>query len=189
MSIQKEPSDKNTNLVLVIIVVILVIILLAGMAGFGCWYIYHQAKESSTAQVAPTMSASSVTTSTNPIKTYGNSSELSPSEVVEYFIKYTVGTVDGSSLDSEAAQDLVSSELAQKINDSSFAAQAFCMQQGPDEIQIDSANVYNNTEGIVRVKALWGNDWQTPWEFELVDGENGWKIKTITCLDTGQMTQ
>lgn len=190
MSTQKEneqPKQGGSNTALIIVIVILVVIILSGIAGCGCWYMYNKAKDT-IANISPSPIASENTNST-PVATYDSNFELPPSDVVKNFLWYTVGTITGSSLDSEAAKDLVSYELAQKMNDTSFVPQVLCIQQGPDEIKINSEDIYDTMEAIVKVRASWEGEWQTPWEFELINGEGGWKIKTITCLEIGQITQ
>ncbi len=194
MSTQKEgepPKQGGSNTALIVIIVLLVVVILAGLAGFGCWYMYDKAKDT-IASISPSPTASESTKSNInpiPVATTDSDFELPPSDVAKDFLWYTVGTITGSSLDNEAAKDLVSYELAQKMDNSAFIPQALCIQQGPDEIKIASEDIYDNMEAIVKVKASWGGEWQTPWEFELINGEDGWKIKTITCLDTGQITQ
>ncbi len=184
---QEQKKDNNSNktiwiAVIVGIVVIIGLVVVFAAGGFGVYWLLKTQTPSPT----PTSTISSPIPTINQYQDL----ELPPSDVVKDFIWFTVGTVTGSSLDYNEAKKLVSYELAQQMNDSTFIPQALCMQQGPDEIKIYSEDISaDNMVAQVKVKADWGGDWQIPWEFELINGSTGWKIKEIKCLDTGQVTK
>lgn len=190
---REPPKQGGSNTTLIVLIVIVVILIIIGIAGCGCYYMYKKARESTimpTIQPTATEDQTPVaTTSPTPTSTSTTTSNAqdSPSTVVENYMSYTLGTIPGAYVDYDAAKNYTSNEIAQQLDDSSFVPLSYCIQQGPDEVSISSENI-DGLEATVTVSAKWG-EWQTPWEFLLVNGSDGWKIKSITCLDTGKTTQ
>lgn len=104
---------------------------------------------------------------------------VSPSEVVDIYIKSTLGGLPGANLDYELAKQHMTLEFRKEFIDASFVPISYCIQNGPDDIRIDSENISDNT-AKVRVSGKYG-DWQDMWEFGLVIQEKEWRIEKIIC--------
>lgn len=107
--------------------------------------------------------------------------ETTPSEVVENYMNYTLGTIPTASLDYEAAKDYLSVEMLSQFVDDSFVPLSYCIQMGPDDVIVDSEDISGEL-ALVQVSSSYGSGWEEAWEFSLIIEDNEWKIDGIVCL-------
>ncbi len=180
----EQQKKSNTTLIIIIILAVIVVgLLVLGLGGYGIYY-WLKNKTPSPVPTPTTTSVSTPTISPTSTATIGTN----PSNIIQNYMICTLGTIPGASLDYEYAKKYLSAELKELFNDVTFVPTSYCIQQGPDEVEIASEDI-DGMEATVRVRANWGGDWQTPWEFLLIYGSDGWIIKEIKCLDTGQVTK
>jgi len=108
-----------------------------------------------------------------------------PTEVVEIYMKHTLGSIPNSNIDYDKAKKYLSSELKKKFTDSMFVPTSYCIQDGPTDVKIISDEVDASSISIV-VSALYGSEWKNMWKFSLspdkASDSNYWLIKEIECL-------
>lgn len=184
----KFNKGSTSTTVIIIVIVIVVILLVLGLVGCGVYYWWKNAQENSPVQTTTTQTSAQTQTSTTASTTPTTQVSESPDQIVLKYIKYTLGGIPGATIDYNAAKNLVSYELAQQLSDSSFVPLSYCIQNGPDDVKV-SLDSNSGTVAYVTASANYGGTWDKMWEFEVVNGSNGWKIKYIKCLKTGQVTQ
>lgn len=182
---EQQKKGSNSTLIIVIILAVIVIgLLVLGLVGCGVYYWLKKQTPTSTPTTTsvPSPTDTSSSASTTEIDT--------PSAVVQKYMRLTLGTIPGAELDYEKAKDYLSAELKELFSDVTFVPVSYCIQQGPEDVKIISEDITSDEmEATIRVSAKWGENWQQPWEFLLIYGSGGWKIKQIKCLDTGQITK
>ena len=109
----------------------------------------------------------------------GKETIATPSEVVNLYMKSTLGTLPDSNIDYDLAKQQMTSEFREQFTNPSFIPLSYCIQDGPEKVRIDSENISNDT-ARVRVSGFY-TEWQDMWEFGLVIQESEWKIKDIIC--------
>lgn len=103
-------------------------------------------------------------------------------ETVSNYMKHTLGTLPDSEIDYDKAREYMTSELAQEFTTPMFVPVSYCMQDGPEAVDILSAEESGN-EIVVKVRGLYGKDWSDMWDFVLVSVGDEWLIDEIKCLD------
>lgn len=101
-----------------------------------------------------------------------------PGEVVRDFMFSTLGTLSGSNIDYERAENLMTSSYSEEFTSPAFIPNAYGIQEGPTEIEFEGEDVMGE-EAEVIVMGYWGEDLQMRWKFELEQEEKEWKINFI----------
>lgn len=112
-----------------------------------------------------------------------------PSEIVNTYLKATLGGIPGANLEypsyDSAKQHLVS-ELRNRFTTPAFVPQSYCIQDGPDNVKIESEEISGNMANV-RVSAQYGAQFnahfEDRWGFVLIIDKGEWKIKEIKCLN------
>ncbi len=108
------------------------------------------------------------------------------SQVVDNYMKYTLGSLSDSKIDYDKARLLLTESLKSEFQTPAFIPHSYCIQDGPEKVQVDSINfsVNDQNQALSRVfvKAKYGEDWVEVWEFHLIELEDGWLINSIECL-------
>lgn len=178
-----EQKGSHTTTI-VIIILVMGFLLLAGLGLAGCGIYYWLKNASQNVIPTPTFSAiplSSSTPSASPTNTSTSPSAESASQVIENYLKYTLGGIPGAEINYDAAKNYLGVELKEEFKDASFVPLSFCIQDGPSDVKIQSVNTSGNVSEI-KVSAKYGNDWLEMWQFSLISGAGSWKIKEIRCL-------
>lgn len=96
-----------------------------------------------------------------------------PTQIVENFMKHTLGTIPDASLDFTAARNLATQSISEKYpDDVSFAAQFYGIQDGPTKVEAVDENITDSGTATVKVNAFW-NEMGLGWVFYLdrINGE------------------
>lgn len=108
------------------------------------------------------------------------------SEVVKEFMACTLGTISWkcpSENKDSIARDHLTISMRADYNNEGFVPVTYCIQNGPDDVKIFS-ETESSGFSYVTVSAKYGTDGFTPfWNFTLIQQDNEWKIKDITCLN------
>jgi hypothetical protein len=126
----------------------------------------------------------SCSTGPTTIKNTSSVGEEESSEIVKEYMKYTLGSVPGVSVEYDKAKTLLTPELRKQFKDSMFVPISYCIQNGPDDVRIVSTKTDEKMKLTnVVVEAKYDNKWKKMWNFKtvLVEGKN-WKIDKINCL-------
>ena len=133
-------------------------------------------------------------TTTNTNKTTSNTNKaantnqtvttptVTPTETVNTYMKYTMGTIPGAAVDYEAAKEYLTDTMLAQFTDITFIPVSYCMQLGPDDAKIESEDTSGQT-ATVRVSGQYSTDpFQEMWDFSLVVVDGEWKIDQLECL-------
>ena len=165
-------SKGNASLVIIIVLVVLLMVAVA----FGV-YFYSKSKfnteKAKTTSSSPTLTKTLTPTPTTTQAT--NQAEEAPRQVVENFMKYSIGTIPTATLNFNAARAYLPDDLkAEFSDDASFAARYYGYQEGPSSVEIVSENI-KGEDASVKVNALWG-DMGQGWVFGLLKTDGKWQI-------------
>jgi len=103
---------------------------------------------------------------------------LPPRQVVEAFIKTTLGTVPGAEVDYDYAKKLMTADYRAEFKTPMFVPQTYGIQDGPTNYQFKDEEITGNT-AMVTVLGLWGTENQMYWQFELEKEKGEWKVSFI----------
>ena len=107
-------------------------------------------------------------------------------EVVDNYMKHTLGMIPDSDLDFDGAKKYLTPDLRAQFTDSMFIPNSYCMQNGPDDVRITQAE-FNEEMNWVDVVVEGKYDpweWEEMWNFQVVPVEgNDWLINKIECLN------
>ena len=114
----------------------------------------------------------------------GNDIGMDPSEVVEKYMKLTLGSIPGTTVDYDTAKDYLVNDLKAQFTNPMFVPASYCIQDGPDNVRILSDELAGSTIEVV-VEGQYSGIWQEMWQFSLVpDKPNmSWLISEIKCLN------
>lgn len=105
-----------------------------------------------------------------------------PKQTVASYMQNTLGTIPGAIIDYETAKTYLTPTYKKKFQTPVFVPQSYCIQNGPDDVKIDSSNI-SGDEAVVRVSSMYGSTWTEMWDFTLKKDKNGnWLISKIDCL-------
>lgn len=109
---------------------------------------------------------------------------MDPSEVVEEYMKLTLGSIPKASVNYDAAKKYLSDELKAQFTNPMFVPASYCIQDGPDDVRIISDEIAASSIKVV-VEGQYGGAWQKMWQFSLIpDKPNmSWLIREIKCLN------
>lgn len=157
-------EQKQNNVGLIVLTVIL-FLLLIGSSGFAIYFWQKAVKCQNDAEI----SSDRCGVSENTSQTAG-----SPSEITDAFMKATLGTLPGSSVDYVKARSYMADDLKVQNEDDYFVPRFYGIQDGPQSVQLISENISGNN-AAVKYNANWG-EMGLGWSFSLVKENNQWKI-------------
>lgn len=165
----------NATLIVIIILSVLLVIAIA----FGA-YFWGKSKSSTqslkTASPSPVSTKSSITAVTpksTPTAISGQTQETAK-QVVENFMKYTLGTLPGAQLNDEKARAYLSDTMQAQYVGEGWVARFYGIQDGPTSIKFISENTAEE-EVTVRYDPSWG-EMSLGWAFILVKDNDKWFI-------------
>lgn len=103
---------------------------------------------------------------------------LSPSKVIDSYMKATLGMIDGANIDYDHARTLMTTSYAAEFDSPMFVPMSYGMQDGPDSVEITDEEVLTDT-ATVTVLGHWGPNNQMYWMFELEKEAGDWKLNFI----------
>jgi hypothetical protein len=172
-----QNKPKNT---LLVVIIVLMAVLLLGAIIIGVYY-YGKSKTSPVSTASPTKTATvSPKASATPT---GNqttaATEESAREFVERFMKMTLGTLPGASLDVDKAYTYLSDTMKAQYSGANWVPQFYGIQDGPDDYQF---LMQNETEDgwVVKYNALWGNEVGIGWLFTVTKDNGQWYINGLS---------
>jgi hypothetical protein len=115
---------------------------------------------------------------TNDTSTTMETTALSPSKVIDSYMKATLGMIPGADIDYDHARTLMTTSYAAEFTDSMFVPTSYGMQDGPDSVEITDEEILTDT-ATVTVLGHWGPDNQMYWMFELEKEAGDWKLNFI----------
>ena len=169
--------NKKLTLLLAFVLVFAVAVVLSGCG---------ETEDERFANVSDT-SSSKTTVSKSTAKSVAKSKATPTKPASESAIIYmdaTLGTLPSALVDYDLAQAYSTAEWAAQFVDTSFVPLSYCIQNGPDNVRINSeASTVENEFETLRIQTDYGSGYQDTWDFtmEIEDGE--WKVAGITCVD------
>jgi hypothetical protein len=118
------------------------------------------------------------TPTTTDTSTTTETTTLSPTKVVETFMKATLGSIPGALIDYDLARTLMTTSYAAEFDTPMFIPQAYAMQDGPDSYEVTDEEILADT-ATVTVLGHWGTTNQMYWMFELEKEAGDWKLNFI----------
>jgi hypothetical protein len=110
----------------------------------------------------------------------------SPIEVVGFYLYSTLGSLEEVMVNYDKARQYLSPELRQEFTGSEFVPMSYCIQDGPDEVEIHEEQLVADSINV-KVSALYDGELIEMWEFILTPDKenpnNNWLIKEIVCLN------
>jgi ABC-type enterochelin transport system substrate-binding protein len=101
-----------------------------------------------------------------------------PRQVVDAYLKTTLGTIPSAQLDYDKAKTLMTKSYVQEFTDASFVPLSYGIQQGPDKVEFEREDI-SGSQAEVIIMGYWGDDLQMRWKFELLKEDGSWKIDLI----------
>lgn len=99
-------------------------------------------------------------------------------KTVTTFMKATLGTIPGAAVDETLARSLLVPKLQKEFDAPGFITQSYGIQDGPDEVKIETVIEKDNI-GMVIIAALYGGKKQVQWDFSLENNSGDWLIDNI----------
>jgi len=162
--VKNPPKDKSMTWT-----VVAAIVIIAGLIIALYYFINKTSKlEKQIASYSSTTSTSSTTSSS------GVTSTETPKAVTENFMKYTLGTLPGASVNLQAAREYMDDSLSAKYPGDDFVPLLYGIQDGPSKVELVTENVNGNTASV-KYNATFGNT-MLGWVFNLTKTADGWKI-------------
>lgn len=168
-------TKRKANTALIIIIIVLAVLLIAAIA-IGA-YFWGKSRSNATSSLTPTKTATvtlSSASSATPTKTSTTQSEETPKQVVENFMKYTLGTIPGASINYDKARTYLSDTMQAQYSGENWVQEFYKIQDGPTSVQIISENTADDVTTI-KINAFWG-DTGLAWVFTLAKDGNKWYI-------------
>lgn len=171
-------TKKKANTVLIIIIIVLAVLLVVAIA-VGA-YFWGKNRSNATSSPTPTKTASvssspTKTATPNQTTTTSTQAEETPQQVVENFMKYTLGTLPGASINYDKARDYLSDTMQAQYSGEGWVPRFYGIQDGPDSVVFKFEN--QTEDGVVlRYDALWGNEVGIGWAFTMAKDGNKWYI-------------
>jgi hypothetical protein len=91
----------------------------------------------------------------------------SPSEVIDGYLKSTIGTIEGGNVDDNKAKSYLTDSLKAQFTDSNFPKKTYGIvnQNWPHDVKIDTENAISDTKVIFTISGDWSSA-GTPSNFE-----------------------
>lgn len=102
------------------------------------------------------------------------SPDVLPQDVVDQFMKATLGTLPGAEVDYDKAKSYMTAELKSYYTGDYWVPEFYGIQQGPDSFVTTDVNVVDDS-ATVKVTPAYG-DSDVSWAFILKKVDNEWKI-------------
>ncbi len=176
MAEENKTAPKKSNLFLIVITILATALVVGGIFFF---YSKYSSLKDDLKNAQNTATASPKTTQT----AIPNEPSVSPSTVVNNYMKATIGTIPGGNVNDTEAKTYLTDVLKAQYTDSTFAKTSYGIvnQNWPNKIKIDSESIGDNS-GNIKISGNW-SDISTSWEdfctFTLVKEDNEWKISNI----------
>lgn len=106
----------------------------------------------------------------------------SPKEVVDMYIKATLGTTPGAVIDPTLAKTLLGGDMKANFNEYEFIPMSYGIQQGPDEVEYVEEKIVGDT-AFVRIWGYWGEDIGRDWTFTLEHEAGEWLITNLEAVE------
>lgn len=172
-------ETKKTNSVLIVIIIVLAVLVIGGIV-IGA-YFWGKSKTGSKTQttasptITTTKSAVSTPTTKPSSTTTANQQTSSAREFVEKFMKMTLGTLPGASLDLTKARTSLSDVMQAQYQGEAWVPQFYGIQDGPSDFQFLSEN-QTEDGAVLKYNALFGNEVGLGWTFTVAKDGNNWFI-------------
>jgi len=98
----------------------------------------------------------------------------SPRQVVENFMKYTLGTLPDAEINYQLAKNYLTDSLKAQNSSESWVSQFYGIQDGPTSVKFISQNISGDS-ATLRYDPSWG-EMSLGWAFSLTKIDNEWKI-------------
>lgn len=166
----KDEKPKSNLVLIILLTALITAILVAG--GIFIYLKFKNYEQTIQKLGQPTSTPTPTPTTT---KTFQEQTKESSKQVVENFIKYSLGTLPGADVNFNAARALLTDDLKARYTDpSSFAAEFYGIQDGPTSVKYISEYTSGDTS-TVRYDASWG-EMSMAWAFILTKNNNQWLI-------------
>ncbi|MEW6408395.1 MAG: hypothetical protein AB1465_06950 [Patescibacteria group bacterium] len=163
------------------VALIIVLVILAMAASGAAVYFWQKSKSVTKTQtglesprLTPTPSPTTTQPTATSTKTPTPTPTKTPTEVVEIFMKATLGTLPGAKIDYDFAKNLMTDDLKAKHTGEGWVPQFYGIQDGPVSIKFISQNTVGDN-AYVRFDPSWG-EMSLGWLFTLKKVGNNWLI-------------
>jgi hypothetical protein len=112
----------------------------------------------------------------------------SPTAVVDAFVRLTLGTVPGASVDYDRARALMTVAYAAEFQSSEFVPLTYGIQEGPTSYEIAAEEVSASTANVL-VLGYWGADLGRQWRFALQEEAGLWRVADIEVLEDAEPSE
>ena len=109
----------------------------------------------------------------------------SPTDVVDEFIRVTLGTVPGAAVDDDRARVLMTVAYANEFASPEFVPITYGIQEGPTGYEIAAEEVSGSTASVT-VLGYWGADPGRQWRFVLEEEAGLWRVADIEVLEAAE---
>ena len=118
-----------------------------------------------------------------PDESEGDAQALpSPTAVVDAFVRATLGTVPGASVDYDRARALMTVGYAAAFDAPEFVPLTYGIQEGPTTYEIGAEEVSGSTATVL-VLGYWGADLGRQWRFALQEEAGLWRVSDVEVLE------
>ncbi|KKQ74324.1 MAG: hypothetical protein US94_C0007G0001 [Berkelbacteria bacterium GW2011_GWB1_38_5] len=158
--------NQKSNITLIVVIIVLAIIAVAGIATAT----YFWGKSKGNATPSPKISA----TVTSKVTSTPQFNEESAKQVVENFMKYSLGTLPGAEVNYEKARAYLSDNMKAQYPDDNWVPMLYGIQDGPTSVKFISENDTGDSV-VLRYDPTWG-EMSSGWAFTLEKDNNKWFI-------------
>lgn len=169
-------TKQKGNTVLIVIIIALAIIAITGIIAAA--YFWGKSKGNVTPTTTPTVTKS-VTPSSKPSVTPTKATTApqaveSSKQVVENFMKYTLGTLPGAEVNYDKARAYLSDNMKAQYPGDNWVQKLYQIQDGPTSVKFISENPSEDSV-VIRYDPSWG-EMSLGWSFTLEKDNNVWFI-------------
>ena len=177
--VEKKKSKAGWYVGIGCLVILLAII---GLSVWGIIYVKNKVQEEIENNPNFNLNQASLNSTGNTGAAKQAVSNNDPKIVVSSYMQNTLGSIPNAKVDYESAKKYLSSGLKKQFKTPAFVPQSYCIQDGPDNVKIDSSKI-NGDEAVVKISGSYGGTWTKMWDFKLKkDSKNNWEITKIKCL-------
>ncbi|MBU0767316.1 hypothetical protein KKF55_06100 [Patescibacteria group bacterium] len=103
---------------------------------------------------------------------------------VDAFMKFTLGSIPGASIDYDAAKELMTPDFAAEFTTPMFIPATYCIQDGPEDVRVTDVSFNEQMNWVeATVVGAYHGGWRDMWKFTVVLVEGGlWMIHAIECI-------
>jgi len=173
-------QNKPKSSLLLVIIIVLAVLVVAAIAIAAYFYgksntLKATTTASPTKSVTPSSGSSGSKTATPKNNATTAASEQSAREFVETFMKMTLGTLPGASLNVGKAHTYLSDTMQAQNSGDNWVPQFYGIQDGPDDFQFLMENQTDDGY-VVKYNALFGGEVGIGWVFTVVKDNGQWFI-------------